>query len=122
MGILEIAGSDLSPDMVRASRESMEGFIKTELMWQERIRTAGGIPSKDFGALTYDIFQLDAQEVDQAFIKHKIQKDATLISEGYLGEVMGSHDISLDRVKSERRKLAELYTRFFRGLKQVGYT
>ena len=38
MGITHIYGSDLSGEMVRASRESLAAFIKEEVIWQERIR------------------------------------------------------------------------------------
>jgi len=37
----------------------------------------------------------------------------TIVSEGYLGEMMSPRDISLDKVQSERKKLASLYTDFF---------
>jgi tRNA G10 N-methylase Trm11 len=40
MGITHIYGSDLSQDMVTASRTSLDAFIKEEKVWQERIRTA----------------------------------------------------------------------------------
>ncbi len=122
MWILEVSGSDLSNDMVRASKDWLEEFIKTELVWQERIRTAGGTPAKDFTGLTRQIFQLDAREVKTAFMKQNVKKNTTIISEGYLGEVMSPRDITLDRVQSERRKLANMYDAFFHGLSEVGYT
>lgn len=88
-------------------------------MWQERIRTAGGTPAKDFTKLMRQIFHLDAREVKNAFIRYDIKKNTTIISEGYLGEVMSPRDITLDRVQSERRKLASMYDAFFRGLGEV---
>lgn len=122
MWILEVSGSDLSTDMVRASKEWLEEFIKTELVWQERIRTAGGTPAKNFTQLVRQVFHLDAREVKTAFAKHNVKKNTTIISEGYLGEVMSPRDITLDRVQSERRKLANMYDAFFRGLDEAGYT
>lgn len=122
MWILEVSGSDISSDMVRASKDWLEEFIKTELVWQERIRTAGGTPAKDFTQLVRQVFHLDAREVKTAFTKHNVKKNTTIISEGYLGEVMSPRDITLDRVQSERRKLANMYDAFFRGLFEVGYT
>ncbi len=68
------------------------------------------------------VFHLDAREVKTAFTKHNVKKNTTIISEGYLGEVMSPRDITLDRVQSERRKLANMYDAFFRGLFEVGYT
>ena len=38
MGITEVYGSDISAEMVRATTDSLDEFIKTEKMWQERIR------------------------------------------------------------------------------------
>ena len=122
MGILDISGSDLSHEMVRASEDSMAEFVKTELVWQERIRAVGGTPAKDFTRLVTRIFPLDAREVAQAFAKQSVPPDTTIISEGYLGEVMSPRDITLDRVQSERRKLAHMYDAFFGGLKQAGYS
>lgn len=122
MWILEVSGSDISTDMVRASKDWLEEFIKTELVWQERIRTAGGTPAKDFTSLTRQVFILDAREVKSAFTRYNIKKDTTIISEWYLGEVMSPRDITLDRVQSERRKLVQIYDAFFRGLSEVGYT
>ena len=122
MGIMNIYGSDLSLDMVRASKESLAEFIKTELVWQERIRTAGGTPAKDFMNLKSDIFQLDARDVAKWITTQKIPKNATIISEGYLGEVMNPRDITLDKVQSERRKLALMYDDFFAGLNKSGYS
>ena len=122
MGVLDISGSDLSHEMVRASEESMAEFVKTELVWQERIRAVGGTPAKDFTRLVTRIFPLDAREVTQAFAKQNVPPDATIISEGYLGEVMSPRDITLDRVQSERRKLAHMYDAFFAGLQRAGYS
>lgn len=122
MWILEVSGSDISTDMVRASKDWLEEFIKTELVWQERIRTAGGTPAKDFTKLVRQVFTLDAREVKSAFTRYNIKKDTTIISEWYLGEVMSPRDITLDRVQSERRKLVQIYDAFFRGLSEVGYT
>jgi len=122
MWILEVYGSDLSTDMVRASKDWLEEFIKTELIWQERIRAVGGTPAKDFSKLTTQVFHLDAREVSESFAKNWVKKNTTIISEGYLGEVMNPRDITLDRVQSERRKLANMYDAFFAGLARVQYT
>jgi len=122
MGILEVSGSDLSSDMVRASQDGLEEFIKTELVWQERIRAVGGTPAKDFSKLTTQVFHLDAREVAESFAKNWVKKDTTIVSEGYLGEVMSPRDITLDRVQSERRKLASMYDAFFAGLAKARYT
>ena len=40
MGIIQLLGSDLSPNMVRSTRESLDTFVAEEKMWQERIIAA----------------------------------------------------------------------------------
>lgn len=121
MWILEVSGSDISTEMVHASQDGLEEFIKTELIWQERIRSAGWNPTKDFSKLMRQVFSLDAREVKTAFSKYHIRKNVTIISEWYLGEVMNPRDITLDRVKSERRKLTLMYNDFFAGLTKSDY-
>lgn len=56
--------------MVRASQDGLEEFIKTEIVWQERIRAVGGTPAKDFSKLTTQVFHLDAREVSESFAKN----------------------------------------------------
>lgn len=41
MGITKVIGSDASSRMSDATEKNLGEFIKTELTWQERIRTAG---------------------------------------------------------------------------------
>lgn len=36
-----------------------------------------------------------------------------IVSEGYLGEIMRPHEITLDKAKEERRKLERIYSEFF---------
>ena len=124
MGMTRIYGSDLSPEMVRASEWSLSSFIKEEIVWQDRIRAAWGTPSKDFSDFVSDVFSLDARKVKTGLEKiMDYSKTPTLqhsnisiVSEGYLGEMMGPRDITLEKVQSERKKLASLYTDFFRGI------
>lgn len=63
MGITHVYGSDLSSEMVSASRESLTAFIKEEMIWQERILAVGGTPNKDLSKFESDIFQLDARKI-----------------------------------------------------------
>ena len=136
MGITRIYGSDLSSEMVRVSRESLEAFIQEELIWQGRIRAVWGTPAKDFSDFQSEIFELDARKIEawlqrisqhsQALILQDSQiptRQPTLhiVSEGYLGEMMNPRDISLDRVQSERRKLAAMYSDFFAGLAHADF-
>ncbi|MDD2693690.1 MAG: hypothetical protein PHY14_02055 [Candidatus Gracilibacteria bacterium] len=125
MGITEVYGSDISAEMVRASTDSLEEFIKTEKMWQERIRAVGGTPNKDFSDFRSSIVQLDARKVKDAAEKlgtidfHRL--NLAIVSEGFLGEIMSPRDIGLEKVQAERKKLASMYSDFFRGLADANF-
>lgn len=120
MGITQVYGSDLSRDMVRASRESLEKFVETEKVWQERIRVAGGNPNKDFSDFQSEIFELDARDIKK-WIEKIRTNSPMIISEGYLGQVMSPRDITLEKVQSERRNLADIYSKFFVWLSNANY-
>lgn len=120
MGYTSLMGSDISPDMVRASRSSVDTFVAEESIWHERIRKAWGTPRKDFRNLSIDIFELDASRILRHFEKRKLE-NTIIVSEGYLGEIMQKKDITLDRVKSERAKLMRIYDSFFHGLQNLDF-
>ncbi len=87
MGYSHVIGSDLSADMVRATRSSIDGYIADERMWQDRIRKAGGTPMRDVETIETDVFELDATRIYRHFEGKKLD-DAIIVSEGYLGEIM----------------------------------
>lgn len=125
MGITEVYGSDISADMVRATTDSLDEFIKTEKMWQERIRAVWGTPNKDFSDFQSAIIQLDARKVKDAPEKlgtidfHRL--NLAIVSEGFLGEIMSPRDIGLEKVQAERKKLASMYSDFFRWLADANF-
>jgi tRNA G10 N-methylase Trm11 len=118
MGITRLYGSDLSSRMVGATEKSLEEFVKEEIIWQERIKTAGWTPSKDFSNFESKIFELDASKIID--LKKKSWtfgwENSMIVSEWYLWEIMGRESITLDRVKIERAKLRNMYEWFFWGL------
>ncbi len=125
MGITHIFGSDISRDMVDASSKSLDEFIKTEIIWQERIKAVGGTPNKDFSKMQKKVIELNAERIADAE-KRMWTTDFTLrntmiVSEWYLGEIMSPRDISLEKVQSERKKLASLYNNFFAGLSHADF-
>lgn len=65
MGITRVYGSDISREMVQSSKKSLEEFVTNEKIWQERIKTAGGIPNKDFSDFQSDVFELDARDIEK---------------------------------------------------------
>ncbi len=119
-GITRLIGSDISADMARATRASIEGFVKEEMVWQERIRVAGWIPTKDFRNMEIQVFELDATKIFRHFEGKKFE-NTVIVSEGYLGEIMEKQSITIDRVKSERMKLMRMYDSFFHGLKNLKF-
>jgi len=121
MGYMDIYGSDLSVDMVRATKKSLVEFIATEKTWQERIKAVWGTPNKDFTHLKTHIFEADARSIRKSLEIEKIPKNTIIVSEGFLGDIMTPRDIGLDRVKTEREKLSSLYASFFRGLKEAEF-
>ncbi len=66
MGITHIFGSDISRDMVDASSKSLDEFIKTEMIWQERIKAVGGTPNKDFSKMQKKVIELNAERIADA--------------------------------------------------------
>ena len=125
MGISKVYGSDISPEMVKSTKESLESYIAEEKIWQERIRKVGGTPNKDFSKFQSNIIQLDARDVATAKTKLAIPgipfSDLIIVSEGYLGEIMRPHEITLDKAKEERRKLERMYSEFFAGLSKAKF-
>lgn len=125
MGISRVYGSDLSFDMTRSTESSLADYVAEERIWQERIIKVGGTPNKDFSNFQSSITQLDAREVATAKNKLAIPgipfENIVILSEGYLGEIMRPHEITLDKAKEERRKLERMYNDFFAGLARAKF-
>lgn len=81
MGITKIYGSDISEKMVDSTEQSLREFIKEEQMWQERIRSAGGTPAKDFSQFTSEIFELDASKFDRFDTSKFPLRESIIVSE-----------------------------------------
>ncbi len=125
MGITRVYGSDVSPDMVRSTTSSLDEYITEEKMWQERILKVWGTPNKNFSDFESSIALIDAREIATAKTKLVIPgvdfTGITIVSEGYLGEIMRPHEITLDKAKEERRKLERMYNDFFAGLARAKF-
>jgi tRNA G10 N-methylase Trm11 len=123
-----VIGSDLSPGMVRATRESLDAFVAEERLWHERIRKVGGTPNKDLTTFESEVFELDATEIMRHWEARWREKNTSslantiIVSEGYLGMIMQRESITMDRVKSERMKLTRMYDSFFQGLRNIKFT
>ena len=125
MGISRVYGSDLSHEMVRSTESSLAEYIAEELVWQERISKVGGTPNKNFSDFQSRVLQIDARDVATARKQLEIPgipfANITIVSEGYLGEIMRPYEITLDKAKEERRKLARMYDEFFAGLERAKF-
>lgn len=106
MGYAGVIGSDLSPEMVRASEENSKKFI------QEK-----GLST----SVTFSAFRADAAKL-RDFLDTKLPVNTAIVTEGYLGEIMTPRTISDDRIASERRKLGRMYDGFFGSLKAMNFT
>ena len=87
-----VYGSDFNPEMVEASLKN----TKSE-----------------------NIFLFDAR--DMAENKVFSNEIDTIVTEGFLGEIMTKKNISHDRIDIQRKNLFKLYDKFFSGLCSVGF-
>ncbi|MFA5916605.1 MAG: hypothetical protein WC850_00035 [Candidatus Gracilibacteria bacterium] len=101
----EIYGSDINDDMVQATKKNIE-FIKD-------------IFNNDLK--TYKVINLDAKNIANGPIlkNHTI---GAIVTEGYLGEIFGRLSINLEKVEKQRIILAQIYEKFFFGLKRIGFS
>lgn len=120
-GIYTVYGSDISEEMVANTRESFSDFVKTETEWQNKIRSLGGVPNKDFSQIYSDIFTLDATKISEAFTLKNISPTINIVTEGYLGKMLRKDEITQDIVFSERRKIVRMYESFFAELKKANF-
>ncbi len=83
MGYYTLLGSDLSSDMVESTTESMKHFIAEELVWQDRIKKAGGTPKRDFSKLETRFWQMDARNIGtmERFFPFEKNTNLTIVSE-----------------------------------------
>jgi tRNA G10 N-methylase Trm11 len=122
MGITRVYGSDLSHEMAISTESSLAAYIAEERVWQERILKVGGTPNKDFSDFQSRVWQMDARDVGKTPSPlGEGRGEVYIVSEWYLGEIMRPHEITLDRVKEERRKLGRMYDEFFAGLSRANF-
>lgn len=104
MGYDTVYGSDISLAMVAAANKSMGEFAqKNEI---------------DIDGL---IFEADASKIAATIPEHMNIKTTSIVTEGYLGDVMGTKTITPDKIAEQCRKLARIYDGMFRDLRTVGF-
>ena len=113
MGLTRVIGSDQARTMAETTEKNILAFCEEEEKWATRIRARGHTPYKDMSEVETHIFPLDATRIGTDFPKNISLTDTVIVSEGYLGEIMKKDSITLESVRAEREKLANLYRAFF---------
>lgn len=104
MGYDTVYGSDISPAMVTAANRSMGEFA-----------IKNGI---DLDGL---IFEADASKIASTIPDAMDTKTTSIITEGYLGDVLGAKTVTPDKIAEQCRKLARIYDSMFRDLRTIGF-
>lgn len=104
MGYDTVYGSDASSSMVTAANKSMGEFaIKNDI---------------DLDGL---IFEADASKIAATIPDAMNTKTTSIVTEGYLGDVMGAKTVTPDKIAEQCRKLARIYDSMFRDLRTIGF-
>lgn len=104
MGYDTVYGSDLSPAMVTAANKSMGEFaIKNDI---------------DLDGL---IFEADASKIAATIPEKMNIRTTSIVSEGYLGDILGAKTVTPDKITEQCRKLARIYDSMFRDLRTIGW-
>ncbi|MDD2871009.1 MAG: hypothetical protein PHS49_03385 [Candidatus Gracilibacteria bacterium] len=104
MGNKSVYGSDLNEKMVEHTKNNIVNFCKNE----------------DIKLENFEIIKLNAKFIDESEFFDK--GVTSIVTEGYLGEVMTQNNISIERIDKQKKSLLELYDRFFEGLKKIDYS
>jgi len=92
-------GSDHNDNMVQASFSNLEKISETH-------------------PIEYAIFHQDARFLHEIDIWNEVD---SIVTEGYLGEIMTQKNITLERIWGQRKKLSELYSHFFENLAKTDW-
>ncbi|MDD5212840.1 MAG: hypothetical protein PHG82_00215 [Candidatus Gracilibacteria bacterium] len=96
-GSKKVFGSDLSKEMVITSSRNLDGLR---------------------GDFSHKIIEQNSKYISEIdFIKEV----DSIVTEGYLGEVMTQKNISLERIDAQKKKLRDLYIGFFSGLQRLQF-
>lgn len=89
--------SDLSKEMVKVSSKNLEDLP---------------------GDFEYKIIEQNSKYINEIDFIKEID---SIVTEGYLWEIMTQKNISLDRIDAQKKKLADLYIWFFSGLQKLQF-
>ena len=98
-----VYGSDLNENMVKATRTNLWNIKKENV--------------NDF---TFELQNLNAKDIGNSKILKSFKVDS-IVSEGYLWEMMTRKNISRERIESQAVILCPLYEEFFAWLQKLNY-
>ncbi|MFK7780564.1 MAG: hypothetical protein QM490_05530 [Candidatus Gracilibacteria bacterium] len=104
MGNKKVYGSDLSDRMIEKTSNNINSFIETNNLSLDDSK----------------IIKLNAKFIDESEILLEKNIDS-IVTEGYLGEIMTQKNISHERIDKQKKSLIELYNRYFEGLTKINY-
>ncbi len=96
-GSKKVFWSDLSTEMVKVSSKNLEAL------------------SGDF---SHKIIEQNSKYINEIDFIKEVE---SIVTEGYLWEVMTQKNISLERIDAQKKKLADLYIWFFSGLQKLQF-
>ena len=101
-----VAGSDLSEDMVRATRDNISAYIASK-------------PVTTSPSVT--VFHGDACRVGESGESREALARCDIVTEGYLGRIFSAGGITEADVRAEITKLSRMYRDFFTSLRQSDF-
>lgn len=103
MWIKKLYWSDFNPKMIQESKSNLWN-LKSKL-WK----------------IDTEIIEFDARDMNENPIL-KNNKIDSIVSEGFLWEVMTQKNINMDRINIQKKNLLKLYEKFFNGLNKVWFS
>lgn len=99
-------------------------LIESQYMWNTHVYGSDFNPEMIEASLkntgSKNIFLFDARDMAQNKV---FSNDIdTIVTEGFLGEIMTKKNISHERINIQRKNLSKLYDKFFSGLMSVWFT
>ena len=104
MGYSHIFGSDISREMVVATKKSIVDF-----------------GTKHSLKIESSVFEADASKIASSIPENMNTQTTAIVTEGYLGEVLNARTITPDKITEQCRKLVRIYDGFFRDLRTIGF-
>ncbi len=101
LGFRKLFGSDIEPRMEASTRQAL-----------------AAVREKPPASFEFAVSTLDARKVatNRAALENSV-----IVTEGYLGEIMGKRTVTPEKIAEQKRHLVSIYRDFFRGLRSSGF-